>query len=349
MRSPHGASPEGPATESHPTHAPSSEMQPTLIALVATEEEFDWAGPFERAATSVRCAAALPSGQRLFDEFGVHATWLADYPIASQAESIEPLREVLAGGRAELGAHLHPWVTPPFDEPLTRANSFPGNLPEALERAKLECITRTLEASFGRRPRVYQAGRYGFGPRTARLLVEMGYEVDASSCPAFDFSSEGGPDFTHARCAPCFHPEARELFVVPITGACIGFLGRRAPHWYARITRPGWSRLRLPSLFARLRAAERMRLSPEGFEFDDLRRLTLALWARGERVFTFTFHSPSLMRGGSPYVGSDADHRRFFERCRRYFDFFLGRFGGRSVSPLALRDEFLAARARGSA
>ncbi|MBI5435115.1 MAG: polysaccharide deacetylase family protein [Planctomycetes bacterium] len=317
-------------------------MQPTLVVLVATEEEFDWTGPFDRGSTSVRAASELPVGQRLFDEFGVRATWLCDYPIASQAASLEPLREVLAGGRAELGAHLHPWVTPPFEEELTRANSFPGNLPEELERAKLEAITRVLEENVGLRPRIYQAGRYGFGPRTAKLLVELGYQVDASSCPAFDFRPEGGPDFTHARIEPFFHPEAKSLLVVPVTGAFIGFLGERAPHWYSRISQPTWARMRLPALFARARAVERLRLSPEGFEFEDLKRLTLALSARGQRVFTFTFHSPSLMPGGSSYVRSDDDLRRFLERCRRYFDFFLGEFGGRSLSPLALRDEFAA-------
>lgn len=346
MESPNGATRGGAASQDHAGRGSRPETPPNLVVLVATEEEFDWAGPFQRGATSVRAAAALPVGQALFDEFGVRATWLADFPIASQKSALEPLAEVLAGGRAELGAHLHPWVTPPFDEELTRANSFPGNLEEAIERAKLSELTETLERNLGVRPRTYQAGRYGFGPRTARLLVDLGYRVDASTCPAFDFTAEGGPDFTHARVEPFFHPEARELFVVPVTGACIGFLGERAPHWYSRITRSRWARLKLPALFARVRAVERMRLSPEGFEFEDMRRLTLALAARGQRTFTFTFHSPSLMRGGTSYVQSEADLARFLDRCRRYFDFFLGEFRGRSVSPLVLRDEYVALRDR---
>jgi hypothetical protein len=282
--------------------------------------------------------------QRLCDEFGLRPTWLVDYPVVAQKAGEEALREVLATGRCELGAHLHPWVTPPLDEELTRAHSFPGNLTEELERAKLATITDALERTLGRRPQVYQAGRYGFGPRTARLLVEQGYLADASTSPAFDFRAEGGPDYTYARREPFFHPDARSLFVLPVTGAFIGFLGPRAPHWYARITSPPWSKLRASAVFARVRAVERMRLSPEGFEFSDLVRLTRTLALEGQRVFTFTFHSPSLMRGGSIYVRTDADRQRFLDRCRRYFDFFLGSFGGRASTPLALRTEFDAHR-----
>ncbi|MCE9592788.1 MAG: polysaccharide deacetylase family protein [Planctomycetes bacterium] len=340
MNSPNRGAPGGATPDPSAVAAAREALPPTLVVLIATEEEFDWDAPFDRAATSVRAARELPVGQRIFDQFGVRATYLCDYPIAAQPEAYEPLREVLAGGTAELGAHLHPWVTPPFDEELSRANSFPGNLPEELERAKLESVTLALERNVGRRPRIYQAGRYGLGARTPRLLVELGYQVDASPSPAFDFSAEGGPDFTHARREPFFHPAVRELFVVPVTGAVIGFLGPRAPHWYARASRPAWARWRMPALLARLRAAERMRLSPEGFELADLKRLTRKLHAEGTRVFTFSFHSPSLMRGGSRYVTSDAELARFLDRCRGYFDFFLGEFGGRSITPLALRDEY---------
>jgi len=57
-----------------------------------------------------------------------------------------------------------PWVNPPFDEALTVANSFAGNLPEAIERAKLRVLTDRITEAFGRRPQVYRAGRYGIRP-----------------------------------------------------------------------------------------------------------------------------------------------------------------------------------------
>ena len=66
-------------------------------------------------------------------------------------------------------------MNPPHDEEVITFNSFAGNLPMALERAKINDLTDTIEAAFGRRPVVYRAGRYGVGPNTAELLEEAGY------------------------------------------------------------------------------------------------------------------------------------------------------------------------------
>src|SRR5690606_9158651 len=107
----------------------------------------------------------------------------------------EPLRAWAAEGRAIVGAHLHPWVSPPHDEDVNARNSYPGNLPAALERAKLERLRDEIEARIGQRPVVYKAGRYGFGPHTADALAALGFEIDLSGCPAFDHSADGGPDY----------------------------------------------------------------------------------------------------------------------------------------------------------
>ena len=77
--------------------------------------------------------------------------------------------EFVDGGRAEVGAHLHPWVTPPAEEEVTRFNSYAGNLPLSLESSKIARLVEAIEASFGRRPIVYKAGRYGFGANTASI------------------------------------------------------------------------------------------------------------------------------------------------------------------------------------
>jgi hypothetical protein len=39
---------------------------------------------------------------------------MVDYPVASQAEGRAPLRELMQSGLCDIGAQLHPWVTPPF-------------------------------------------------------------------------------------------------------------------------------------------------------------------------------------------------------------------------------------------
>ena len=101
---------------------------------------------------------------------------------------------------------------------------------------------------------------------------------------------------------------------------------------------PWLRRARVSGAIARLRLLERIRLSPEDYSEPEMRRLTHALMADGVRIFVFSFHSPSVMPGGAPYVRSDADLERFLEKCRRYFDFFLRELGGRTLTPLGVKD-----------
>ena len=70
-----------------------------------------------------------------------------------------------------------------------------------------------------------------------------------------------------------------------------------------------------------------------------MRRLTLALMADGLRVFVFSFHSPSVMPGGTPYVRNDGERERFLEKCRCYFDFFLRGLNGTKMTPLELKNQ----------
>src|SRR3546814_2522820 len=111
--------------------------------------------------------AALPDGHRRFADRGVPVAYLVDHPIATSARAVDILRGILEDGTAAIGTQLHPWVNPPFDEAPTRANSYPGNMPRAIDAAKLDVLTDAIVAAFGVRPRPYRAGRYGLDPATA--------------------------------------------------------------------------------------------------------------------------------------------------------------------------------------
>lgn len=315
---------------------------PALLTAVSTEEEFDWNGPFDRAATSVSAASSLHRGQAVFDEFGVRPTYLVDYPIATQVRSREVLAELLASGRCEIGTHLHPWVSPPHEELPSPRLSFPGNLPARLERAKLEQLTAAIEGSFGVRPKVYQAGRYGFGPNTAEILEQLGYEVDLSASPAFDLSRDGGPDYSRFAPHPFWFGRERKLLAVPISGAFLGFGTRAAPSLHALTQSPLVSWTRVGGLLARIRAVERLRLSPEGCSGADLQRLSRALLERGVRVLVLSLHSPSFHPGCTPYVRSERDLEGFLATLRGFYAFFLGRLGGRAWTACELRARLLA-------
>jgi hypothetical protein len=321
---------------------------PILLTVLSTEEEFDWGKPFDRAATSVRAAAHIERAQRVFDEHGVRPVYVVDYPIASQPESVGPLKAIADAGRCEIGAHLHPWVTPPLDEEMSVRNSFPGNLPGDLEARKLRQLTQTIEDNFGRRPVTYQAGRYGFGPGTAELLEREGYEADLSASPGFDYSPEGGPDYTDFDPVPFWFGARRRMLEIPVTGAFVGFARDGARGLLSAGQRASLRWARVPAVLSHLGAIERSRLSPEGFDHAAQRRLTKTLLEQGVRIFVFSFHSPSMMPGCTPYVRDERELAAFLETCRRYYQYFLGELGGVSMTAQELVQHLRAHAPQGS-
>jgi hypothetical protein len=193
-----------------------------VMVTVDTEEEFDWSKPRRRDATSVTAIRSLPAAHAHLRGYGIKPAYLVDYPVASTPDSAEVLRGFADAGEATIGAQLHPWVNPPFDEPIDVVNSFPGNLPRRTEHAKLVQLTDAIAGNIGVRPMAYRAGRYGIGPNTEALLDELGYRIDLSVRPLFNYADEGGPDFDHVRPAPYWTGAERRILEVPLTTAFVG-------------------------------------------------------------------------------------------------------------------------------
>jgi hypothetical protein len=311
---------------------------PMLLSVIDTEEEFDWSAPFDPGSTAVTAMRHVGRGQEIFDRRGVRPCYVVDYPVAASRSGREPLQRFVAEGRAVVGAHLHPWVTPPVEEEISVHNSFAGNLPRELEGGKLARLSAELEAAFGTPPVIYKAGRYGFGRRTASLLEEQGFEVDLSFSPPFDYRAEGGPSYAETSCSPFWFGSGRRLLGIPCSGAYVGFWRYRPHRLYSLAKRPALERLRTPGVLSRLGVLERLHLSPEGHSFEEMRRLTVALLRRGIRLFSMSFHSPSLEPGHTPYVRNHAELDAFLGRLRRYLEFFLDELGGVSVTPLEIKE-----------
>ena len=328
MITPQLLSPRRPATL--PQGAP-----PLLAVVVDTEEEFDWSAPFSREATSVEALSELHRFQEVCTEHGVVPTYVCDWPVVTSPEGARALSEHLDLGRCEVGAHLHPWVTPPHTEEVSDHNSYPGNLPPDLEREKLEGLTRAIEEHLGRRPAVYRAGRYGLGPRTAEALVALGYTVDVSPLAGFDLSADGGPDWSSLDAAPYTFGPGGALLGLPATGGYAGWLPgggglHRALHGALPRT------LRLPGILSRLGAFERLALSPEGFTLAHMQRLTRALFARGLRVFQLSLHSPSMLPGCTSYAQNPQERDELLARCAGYFRWFREEMEGEVVTASSL-------------
>lgn len=310
------------------------DSSPLLTVIIDTEEEFDWDKPFSRDNVAVESIAAQHAAQDIFARYGIVPTYVIDYPVASTESSVAVLKPLMEAGSCEIGAHLHPWVSPPYDEEVCTLNSYPGNLTSDLERSKLAQLTETIERNFGRRPTVYKAGRYGVGPNTTSILAELGYKVDVSVVPYTAFTEDGGPDFRDFAFQPYwFGEEAAPLLELPLSCGFYGALSPVGQQLFPLISgRLGLS-VRLPGILSRSRMLERIRLSPEGANHAEHRRLTKSLLAQGCRIFSFTYHSPSLAAGHTPYVRSQAELDAFLDTLDRYFDFFMNELDGQATTP----------------
>jgi hypothetical protein len=259
---------------------------------------------------------------------------MIDYAVASQRAGYAPLLEPVAGGRCEIGAHLHPWVNPPVNEEICARNSYPCNLPPELERAKLRALTDTITANLGVRPKSYKAGRYGIGAQTPAFLAEEGYQIDLSVVPTRDYSADGGPDFSgFLSTRPYWIDGERTLLELPFTTSFIGALSDVGAPLFRGLDSRAGRLLHLPGIFARLGLLNRVGLTPEGVTIAEAKALTRHLLDHGERVFTMAFHSTSLTPGSTPYVTTDADLAGFHQWLDAYFAFFAKEIGGIFMTP----------------
>jgi hypothetical protein len=299
--------------------------------FVDTEEEFDWNAPLSREGHGTSAIAALPDAHRRFAERGIPITYLVDYPVVSDARAVDVLRGIVGDGRSAIGTQLHAWVNPPFVEDLTPANSFAGNLPENVEAAKLDALTAAITAAFGRAPRAFRAGRYGIGPATLRLLAEQGYALDSSMRARYDYSAEGGPDFSGVGNATY---RVGPMVELPLTTIFTGALRASGPSLYRTLGKVPRAR----GAFARLGLLSRIALTPEDMPVADAVEAIAVAAGEGVRVLNFSFHSPSVAPGMTPYVRDAPDLAAF----HAWWDAVIGELGRRGIAPVS-SDEIIAA------
>lgn len=297
--------------------------------FVDTEEEFDWTRPRSRDSISTSAVRHLPEFQRLMDAHGVRPCYLIDYPVADNAQSRDVLARLYANRTCEIGTQLHPWVNPPGEEELNSFNSFVGNLPEDLEKAKLVTLTeRIASITDGIRPTIYRAGRYGIGPNTARLLEAAGYRVDTSVRPHFDYSNEGGPSFLRYDARPYWTGPAGTLLELPLGATYTGQL-RRYGRWLIGDGRRNENRT---ASLARFGLVARVALTPEDMPVEDVKRAIQWMMRDGIQYFSFSFHSPSLAPGHTPYVRNSAELSQFYG----WWDKILAFLALSNISPVSV-------------
>jgi len=309
-----------------------------VLVFVDTEEEFDWSQPKSRDSTSVKSVKSLPKVHELMRGFGIKPAYMVDYPVATTPESVDVLRRLAEDGAATIGSQLHPWVNPPFIERVERKNSFPGNLPRPVELAKIKALTDAITENFGTPPIVYRAGRYGVGPNTEALLDELGYKLDVSVRPYFDYSDEDGPSFRGIRPQLYWTGPEQRLLELPLTSTFTGglrFFGEKAFEIAARVPR-------LNGILSRTSLLGRVALTPEGIPLDEAVHAIELLVGEGTQLFSISFHSPSVEPGHTPYVRDARDLADFYA----WWEGVLSTLTKAGVTPTSVEDVVAAAHTR---
>ncbi|NMC37098.1 MAG: hypothetical protein GYA41_02110 [Bacteroidales bacterium] len=176
-----------------------------FILSIDTEGDNQWDYGRELSTENIRF---VPRFQDFCDKHKIKPTYLVTSEVCQDGYAREILKDYMTGGRAEVGAHLHSWTTPPFiDRKGFRFNDdehpYASELPSQLLNDKIRSLTDEVSESFGQKPSSFRSGRYGFNENVARILMENSYVVDSSVTPFTDWSANkgisdlnGGPDFT---------------------------------------------------------------------------------------------------------------------------------------------------------
>ena len=213
---------------------------------------------------------------------------------------------------------------------MNEANSYAGNLPRELEKAKFVRLRTEIERNFETVPQIYRAGRCGLGPNTGDILRENGIAMDSSVRSKFDYSTTGGVDYRNHPLAPYWLDGERALLELPLTTVFWGLLRRQGDALYPML----WRMPSLRGLLARLGLLERIPLTPEGIAAEEaIRGIDIAL-DDGLPLLVFSFHSPSLHPGFTPYVRDEFDLDRLYDWWRRIFAYLRQR----EVEPTNVRE-----------
>lgn len=303
----------------------------TVLVVTIDTEEDNWGR--HRSGITCENIGELPRLQELFDTFDILPTYLLSYQVCIDAPAVEILRDIHTQGNCEIGAHLHPWNTPPEEETLGDETSFLKNLPYKLQLKKLTTLTDTIKDRFDLQPRSFRTGRWGLGRNTVDALLQCGYRVDTSVTPSLSWKAEGdGPVFTSVETDPYTLQATRDretvqksLLEIPAT---IGYSRWPFSFWdkiYRLADHPALSPLHLVGALNRTSILRKLWLTPEGFSPEMMIALADMLIGHDKQLLNLSFHSNTLCPGLTPFVQSNRDVDDFYTSLTTLFEYLQQR------------------------
>lgn len=215
----------------------------------------------------------------------------------------------------ELGTHLHGEFIEPMSDLSTDSTDIPPcGYSSAIEKAKLENLTKLFHNRFGYPPKSFRAGRFGLSKHTLRHLSTLGYVADSSVTPfrILDFPSGnvnywGSPVYA-------YRPHNSSLIEIPVSTS-IPALQKFPPSLVKLLGHTG--SFRKPILQRLSLLTEPVWVRPFRDDPQALVRSAFSIlenWPINRPAFiNVMFHSVEVIPGASPYAADESQVQILFE------------------------------------
>ncbi len=277
----------------------------------------EWDRLPQHSEESMQCKNLLAMTQlwKVFDDVGAKATFFCANEVIGKSEFEKFASNLVSLGKAEIGTHLHPWTTPPYNEfekAFPYKGSFPTELSLSIFEEKLLHLKNNLEKRFHKQY-VYRAGRFGISEDHIGILAKHGYLYDSSITPYVDWSRTAGMSPEAGPNHSSYSPFPFEWIV---DGACIDefpiTILRRSPESY------------LGKLYNSLIKGKRngdvlwLRPLPEN-RFSDFKRIVRRSKEMGLSTLVMFMHSNEFDPKRNPYFDSEIKVERMVKDLINFF------------------------------
>lgn len=315
------------------SHSVSNSPQGTPLSVLITmdvEEEGLFSGRYRRRNPTVANVAALPGLARLSDELGFPLTLLCSHAVFASTEACRVLEVMRDRHGAEIGAHLHHWSTPPFEN----GEEYCQGVPERTHRLDQELLEERLASLLeaGRRFQgaaltSFRMGRWDLKNILFPMLQRNGIRADSSICPLRAYKD--GADHFLAPHSP-YWALGRDVPFLEIPITQIPLLTWLPPLWQ-KIFQGSDKRDNFHFLAA-------LSASPFWHKDPIMRLCVRLLRFRGENVLCVFWHSTEIVPGCSPQVPDKAAADHVHERIFSFFAWLKDHFNVRGTTMTGLFD-----------
>jgi len=310
-----------------------------LVVSLDVEEEGLFGGHYARRGFTTRNTASLRS-LAPFCALGVRPTLFCAYSVLADKGSHETLAWLRDEYKAEIGAHLHHWNTPPLTLDGTgsalpdKTDSVPAAaLADELFAAKLATLMEAGRAFQTLPITSFRMGRWDLHRSHWPLLAAAGILCDASVRPLHcAATSLQGPDHFAAPANPYWvNAGHSKIFEIPLT---VTPLVPPLPRLLRGLPAPLGAKAR-----ASLKTWGALALLPVYHPLWAMCAITRLYAARGGQVLSLTWHSSEMMAGGAPHMPDGRAVERFKGKLDAWLNWLHRHYDVRCVTMDELRRE----------